>query len=275
MELDSIEQKFLLRLLEYPPDYRSLISQIQPNSKTKASERDKACRALTSKGLVAYIEEIQRYRITRAGKTLLNQDTSVLPVTPDELALVRAATTKSATPGQAKQVPPSERQRLLHQLQQRGMIQATKTQIKEVWLTPEGRHYLLQEYTPTNSSLLMTSAMIGHYATFLRQTLATTQGAVASASTTADAITPEAVLETIRQLDRQLGTDNYLPIFHLRQALQPPLTREALDAMLYELQRCDRIELDTLQDVSTYSDAELAAGIPQHIGGNLFFISLI
>jgi len=72
-----------------------------------------------------------------------------------------------------------------------------------------------------------------------------------------------------------LNTDNFLPIFHLREKLQPPLSREALDQMLYELQGEDLIELSTLQDVSNYSEEQIAAGIPQNIGGALFYISLI
>ncbi|MEO0488865.1 MAG: hypothetical protein AAFZ49_04810, partial [Cyanobacteria bacterium J06659_2] len=88
-------------------------------------------------------------------------------------------------------------------------------------------------------------------------------------------ISADDVLSTIQQLDQTLSTDNYLPIFHLRDKLEPPLRREALDQMLYELQRRDRIEISTLQDVSAYSETQLAAGIAQDIGGALFFISVI
>jgi hypothetical protein len=94
-------------------------------------------------------------------------------------------------------------------------------------------------------------------------------------SNNGDSLSPQALLDTIRQLDQQLNTDNFLPIFHLREKLQPPISREELDQMLYELQGEDLIELSTLQDVSNYREEQIAAGIPQNIGGALFYISLI
>ncbi|MGB7059636.1 MAG: hypothetical protein WBD58_18175, partial [Geitlerinemataceae cyanobacterium] len=66
--------------------------------------------------------------------------------------------------------------------------------------------------------------------------------------------------------------DNYLPIYHLRQQLQPPLSREELDRSLYQLQRDDTIELSSLQEAIHYTSEQIDAGIPQQIGGPLFFI---
>jgi predicted transcriptional regulator len=278
MALSPTDVKFLLRLLEHPPQYRCRISQIKPNAKTSASERDKACKNLCSQGLVDYEEEIVSYGITAAGQSLLNLDTSILPVTPDELILLKVAATKRATPGTASKVPANSRQRLLRQLVDRGMVKIHKTQIKEVWLTAQGKTFLCQEFTPKGTATL-TAAMVGTYVTFLRQSLGTRQGTKppSPGEPLADAaqVTPEAVLEMIQQLDQQLGTDNYLPIFHLRDQLQPPLSREDLDQRLYALERSDRIELGTLQDVAAYSEAQLNAGIPQDIGGPLFFISVM
>jgi hypothetical protein len=127
--------------------------------------------------------------------------------------------------------------------------------------------------------------MVGNYLTFLRQSLgqAGAGGNISqnlsgpsseakAGAASADSLTSEGILATIRHLDQQLVTDNFLPIFHLREKLQPPLNREELDRALYELQSQDLIELSTLQDVSNYSDQEVAAGIPQNIGG-LCFIS--
>ncbi|BCX09196.1 MAG: hypothetical protein KatS3mg066_3055 [Fischerella sp.] len=86
-------------------------------------------------------------------------------------------------------------------------------------------------------------------------------------------ITDEEILETIRKLDKELGTDNYLPIFHLRQKLQPPLTRDELDKALYRLQASDKIELSTLVDPTPYTPEQIDAGISQNIGGSIFFIT--
>lgn len=277
--IELIELKFLLRLLEHPPNYHSLISKISPNKKTSAADRNRACESLCSKGLVKYEEEIQRYHTTTAGKTLLKLDTGVSPANLDELQLLKVAAEKIATPSQAKKVSPEDRQHLLQQLESRGLITSSKKQIKEVWLTSLGKRFLRDEYVSA-STATMTIAMLSSYLTFMRQFIdkaveADTEGkTVPPPASAANTITSHAVLDVIRQLDQQLGTDNYLPIFHLREKLEPPLDREELDSLLYELQRSDRIELSTLQDVSAYSDAELAAGIPQDIGGALFFISV-
>ncbi|MCS6814092.1 MAG: transcription factor RcaD, partial [Cyanobacteria bacterium] len=82
------------------------------------------------------------------------------------------------------------------------------------------------------------------------------------------------VLDCIRKLNDELGGHNYLPIFHVRQRLQPPFSRQALDQALYRLQQQDQIELSTLQDTSPYSPEQLQAGIQQDFGNPLFFISL-
>ena len=288
MELSPPELRFLLRLLEYAPDYRTRISQIKlGKSKDPTSERNNACKDLCSKGLVAYLEEIQRYRIEPPGKALLKSDTSTLPVSAEELELLKVAATKAATPGQAKKVPADERQRLLNQLKDRGLITASKVQIKDVWLTPQGIQFLLNDCTPKSPNAKLPFSMLGHYLAFMRKSLG--QLGVANhlssedanlqedqaISNNGDSLSPQALLDTIRQLDQQLNTDNFLPIFHLREKLQPPISREELDQMLYELQGEDLIELSTLQDVSNYREEQIAAGIPQNIGGALFYISLI
>ncbi|PSR19061.1 hypothetical protein C8255_04190 [filamentous cyanobacterium CCP3] len=284
MELSPLELKFLLRLLEHSPDYRTQIGKIKLESKTPTSERNRICKSLCSRGLVEYTDEVQRYQTTAAGKTLLKSDADTLPVSvsPNELALLKVATTKAVTPGTANKVPAGDRQQLLNQLKERGLITVSKSQIKDVWLTSQGIHYLLNDCTPTSSSAKLSFSMLGNYLTFLRHSLGQESVAVGtsqelsntqSASTKDSNLTPDAVLDVIRQLDQQLDTDNFLPIFHLRQKLQPPLSREALDRVLYDLQSRDLIELSTLQDVSNYSEAEVAAGIPQNTGGAWFYIS--
>jgi predicted transcriptional regulator len=283
MELSPLDLKFLLRLLEHAPNYRSKISNIKPEAKTPASERNRICKSLCSRGLVEYTDEIQQYQTTAAGKTLLKSDTSTLPVSvsSNELFLLKVATTKAVTPGTASKVPAGDRQQLLSQLKERGLITVNKSQIKDVWLTSQGTHYLLNDCVPTSSIAKLSFSMLGNYLTFLRQSLGQKGAAIdtqvpntQSAPTKDSSLTPEAVLDTIRQLDRQFDTDNFLPIFHLREKLQPPLGREDLDRLLYELQRRDSIEFSTLQDVSNYREIEVAAGIPQNIGGVLFYISV-
>ncbi len=84
-------------------------------------------------------------------------------------------------------------------------------------------------------------------------------------------VTDEQVLETIKELDTELGTENYLEIYHLRNAY-PQVKRPDMDAILYRLQKSDRIDFSTLQEVSAYTPEQIDAGIPQIIGGQLFFL---
>lgn len=287
MELSSLELKFLLRLLEHAPSYRTRISKIKPESKTTPAERDRICQSLSSKGLVEWTAEIQQYRTEPAGKGLLKSDTSQLPISSAELALLQTAVDRTATPGEAKKVPASDRQRLLHQLQARGLIRISKQQIGEVWLTAQGQQYLLNDCLPTSPHAKLSFSMLGSYLAFLRQSfsqraaeqlscqepLSAHRAVQPDASDQAN-LTPEAVFNLIRQLDQQLKTDNFLPIFQLRARLQPPLSRADLDQLLYELQSRDLIEFSTLQDVANYNETEVAAGIPQTIGGALFYISM-
>lgn len=233
MELPSLELKFLLRLLEHSPDYRVRISQIKPESKTSSAERNRLCESLCSKGLVEYVDEIRQYQIAPPGKALLKSDTSTLPVSTEELELLKTAATKAATPGQATKVPAGERQKLLNQLKERGLITASKVQIKDVWLTSQGMQFLLNDCAPTSPHAKLPFSMLGHYLTFMRQSLG--QGGTAAnispevsipqetqISPNRDSLSPQTLLDTIRQLDQQLNTDNFLPIFHLREKLQPP-----------------------------------------------------
>jgi hypothetical protein len=290
MELSPPELRFLLRLLEHSPDYRTRISNIKlGESKDPTSERNGACRDLYHRGFVKYIEEIQRYRLEPPGKAVLNSKPDELPVSasPQEMAMLKAAAkTGSAIPSQARKVPPEERQNLLHQLEDRGLVKSTRRQVRDVWLTPQGVQYLLSDCIPKGTARL-TFSMVGNYLIFLRQSsgqagaggnisqnLSGPSSEAKAGAASADSLTSEGILATIRHLDQQLVTDNFLPIFHLREKLQPPLNREELDRALYELQSQDLIELSTLQDISNYSDQEVAAGIPQNIGGALFYISV-
>lgn len=88
---------------------------------------------------------------------------------------------------------------------------------------------------------------------------------------TTDDISDDDILETVKVLDEEHLTDNYLPIFLYRAAL-PQLTRQQQDEILYRLEASDRIELSTLQEMRSYAPEQIKAGISQDIGGPLFFI---
>lgn len=91
----------------------------------------------------------------------------------------------------------------------------------------------------------------------------------------AEPATPEATaVNELNQLREQY--DNYIPIYEVRDLPSfRNLSREEQDALLFSLQRNDSIDLGTLQDVTLFSDAQRAAGIPQDIGGDLFYIEIL
>ncbi len=293
--LKAIELKFLLKLLGME-GYQGKISGVTLNKATKATERDHICEALGSQGLVDYDSEISKFSIAAPGKTLLSLDTSNLPITSDELEVLKACK-DTMTPGAlGSKVPASNRQALLRSLVDRGMLKVVKTTIKNVGLSAQGKQLLLTEYEPKGNSLVATATMLGDYVQFLRDNLgqasrqplptAQPQGQKPlsqpsnqpnSAMLIGSQTKPDsqAVLQQIKQLDQLLRTDNYLPIFHLREKLQPLLTRSELDDILYALQREDLIELSTLHDQGKYSDEQLAAGIQQNNRAYLFFISTL
>ncbi|GAB4288657.1 MAG: hypothetical protein Fur0025_22830 [Oscillatoriaceae cyanobacterium] len=292
--MDVLELKFLLELLGFP-DYRGPIQKLKPNPKTTAAERDRLCRSLSDRLLVAYSSEITQLKITPAGKALLSLDTSNLPISGEDLAVLQAAA-ESAISAAATGIASGNRQRLLQSLADRGLIEPVQTQIKEVWLTPRAEEYLRDEYLPSGSNPLLSLDLLANYLRFMRKSwrhqereeaprdgtlvleasYSGTSGMIweekSAGPLVAAQLQDEDILQIIRDLDRQLGTDNYLPIFHLRQRLQPFLSREELNLALYRLQRQDKIELSSLQEAIAYTPEQIEAGIPQDIGGPLFFI---
>ncbi|MEM9214951.1 MAG: hypothetical protein AAGD25_11465 [Cyanobacteria bacterium P01_F01_bin.150] len=220
--------------------------------------------------------------IKGTSKTKAKASSEVLPITKDEIKLLKAGLKGLITPGKAmKGTPPQKRQELLQELDTRGLIQA-ETQIKNVWLTPQGREFLISDCHPDGNHTVSFN--------FLRNCMDFFRGELkrspAPNGKTTAAIPndlcwdksqkpgAEDVLDLIQALDQALETHNYLPLFHLRYAVQPPLVADELDQILYQLQREDKIELSSLQDAIAYTADQLSSGIPQDIGGPLFFVSL-
>lgn len=288
--MEVIQLKFLLKLLGQT-DYRAPISKLQPSEKTSVAERDRICRQLTDKGIVSHSREVKKFKIEAAGKSLLSQDRSSLPFTEKHFLVLEACKEKSATPGEVKKLSSEERQNLIQELEEKGFIKAEKIQIKEVWLTNEGREYLRDEHSLTGTSNISLN-LLQNYINFLRKAfhdssnfnLVSQLGTKKSEHTSIDTPTDpssesnkpsdDEILQVIKDLDHQLGTENYLPIFHLRKKLQPLLSRDELDQALYSLQRQDKIELSSLVEAIHYTSEQIQAGIPQNTGSPLFFIML-
>jgi hypothetical protein len=281
--MDTKELKFLLKLLGCP-NYRSSLSASGFKSITG---REKLCRDLSDRNLVDYSREIASVKILPPGRALLKANKDQLPLTPDELKVLESIGKVSGkiTPSKitVKSVKSVERDAILQRFHERGLIEAEtkiKRQKAEVWLTERGQQYLRDEYTAKGSNPVISLELLTNYLRFLRKSQHVqkdvhqepSQMPTAAAGTSK--LSDEEILQTIRHLDGELGTENYLPIFHLRQKLQPPLSREQLDQALYSLQRNNKIELSSLQEAIAYTPEQIDAGIPQDIGGPLFFIAV-
>jgi DNA-binding MarR family transcriptional regulator len=276
--MKPIELKFLLKLVG-EPGYRSAISKLNPNKATRASERDSICRDLTRRGIVDHVREVKQFKLEAAGKALLKQDLAELPLSESQLLVLKACANKIARPGDLSQILTTDRQAVIQDMETKGLVKAEKVQIGEVWLTELGKDYLLQEYTPSGTASISFNLM-GNYLQFVRKqlqsnTVSSPHQPGLSKKEIVQLLDDEAVLQKICELDQELNTDNYLPLFYLRQALQPPFSREELDQVLYRLQATDRIELSTLQEGHQYTDEQLDAGIPQPLGGALFFVIVL
>lgn len=270
------ELKFLLKLLGQP-NYQAKITELNPTSGTKASERDKICRDLCDRLLIECIEEITKLAITPAGKSLLEIDSTTLPINQQELKALKACEKKSIPPGETG-IPAASRQSVLLSLEQRGFIKAVDKKITEVWLTQQGKDHIAREYTPEGKgNLTLSKIQMGSYVSFLRDYFFPSSFQVEHITTTPTVFSDKQpsdleILQIIIELDKKLGTDNYLPIFHLRDQLQSQLTKDELDQALYRLQKQNRIELSSLLEGSSYTAEQFDTGILLPGGSRLFFI---
>jgi DNA-binding MarR family transcriptional regulator len=287
--MDTNELKFLLKLLGCPK-YRSSLSAKTFDSFKK--DKGKICRDLGDRGLIDFSREMASVKILPTGRALLKTAKDQLPLTPDELKVLESLSKASGkiTPSKiaVKSVKSAERDSILQRFHERGLIEVETTikrQKAEVWLTERGEEYLREDYTPTKgTNPVISLELLTNYLRFLRKSLhaqlnesstqAQPQTPPASDAASTSKTTDEEILQLIQDLDRELGTENYLPIFHLREKLQPPRSREQLDQALYRLQRNDQIELSSLQEAIAYTPEQINAGIPQDVGGPLFFISV-
>lgn len=273
--MDLLELKFLLTLLGFP-DYKAPITDLQVDRAISSARRDSICRQLSDRDFVGCNYEISSLKITPAGRALLKLDTTGLPVTEQELKVLQTCAAGTTTPGQIRMAA-ATKQQVIQALADRGLLE-TEKRVKQVWLTDRGGAYLRDEYRPSGSPSSLAKGtlsldLLDHYLVFLRKAL---PGSASPKGKSQPIQKPNdgEILLLIRQLNQELGSQNYLPLFHLRQRLQPPFERQELDQALYRLQRQDQIELGALQETLVYTPEQVEAGIPQDIGGPLFFISI-
>jgi hypothetical protein len=280
--METKELKFLLILLGCT-NYRSAVSA---SSLKSITGKDKLCRDLSDRGFVDFSREIATVKILPAGRALLKLDTEQLPLIPNELKVLESIGKASGniTPSKitVKSVKSVERDAILQRFQARGLIESEvkiKKQKAEVWLTDRGIEYLHDEYKPKGAGTISLD-LLNNYLRFFRKSMQVKEEVYENPEEilTTDAeisnLSEQEILQTIQKLDQELGTDNYLPIFQLRQKLQPPLSREELDQALYRLQKNDQIELRALVHAQEYTTEQVNAGISQRSGSPLFFIKV-
>jgi hypothetical protein len=271
--METVELKFLLKLLEFE-NYRAPLSKIKLNPTISDTEREEICRKLCARGFLVCSYKVSKFKIAPPGKFLLKQDSDELPLTQQEHKVLKASAKDTITPKETD-IPAQERQAVIQSLAVRGLIEVkTKhKKIQEVWLTERGKEYLQYEYNPSETSSVLSFDLLSNYLQFLRKSFQEVSPPPYRAMQT---LSDEKILLTIVELERQLNTDNRLPICHLREKLHPLVSREELDEVLQRLQRLDKIELSPLQATSAcaFSAEQIDAGIPQELGAPLFFVRL-
>ncbi|WP_414570358.1 transcription factor RcaD [Nostoc sp. CCY 9925] len=277
--METEELKFVLKLLGFN-DYRAELKAFD----SFKTERNKICKALGDRELVDYTREITTVKILPPGQAVL-KDPAQVPIADKELKVleqIAKASGKIAPSKITSAKKAAERDEILQVLSDRGLIEVEKGIKKskaEVWLTKRAIEYLRDDYNPNKGvQPAISLELLGNYLRFLRKTLRMkpeeVSTALPSVNTADKQISDEEILQIIEKLDRELGTDNYLPIFNLREKLQPPLSRDELDKALYRLQGSDQIDLSSLLDPTPYTPEQIDAGILQKVGGSLFFITV-
>jgi hypothetical protein len=272
------ELKFVLKLLGYP-NYRAPLNELKVTAKSTVLERERLCRELAGRELVAYSTEIQKFRIEPPGKALLRLKSTELSIAEAELTILQACRQGTITIHKVRSI--ANLQALLKGLSDRGLIKPAAEKIKEVWLSDRGKIHLREDCSPTGNTTISFN-LLNNYLRFLRKPFEL-QAETISDSSVGEVTMPVAlgkpnqieVLDLITRLDQEVGSENYLPIYYLRDKLQSVLTRLELDEILFHLQRNDKIELSSLQEAIAYTPDQIDAGIPQEIGGALFFISVL
>ena len=271
--MDVKELKFLLKLLGYK-SYKGSIQKIHLEEGMKASQRDEIFYRLCDRGFVNFTAEVTKFNIEPKGKSLLNSKKAAESLTDEEFQVLKASANGVISPGETG-IAPVYRQAVIQDLLDQGFLKIVDQKIKEVWLTEQGKQFLCQEYSSGSNAREITLKMLSDYLELMRTYQSPhsfKQDKQKFFKVSRNKPTDSEILTIIRELDKTLGTDNYLPIFHLRQNLELSLTREELDQALYRLERNDQIELSSLQEVKSYTPEQVEAGIPQDIGGRLFFI---
>ena len=268
--MEAKQLKILLKLLGIT-GYHAKIGSVKPNTKSTIPECNRICYQLRDRGWVNLTEKIEKIKITPSGKAILKVDPSELPISKKELTILNGCQSGTIKITEIKIKSATERDQLINSLIDRGFIEIAQAKPETITLNETGKTFLLEEYNPSGNNPTLTLNLLNNYITFLRKNQSSSQPETPQNQEISD----QEILELIIKLDREHNTNNYLPIFHLREKLQPPLSREEVDQTLYRLEENEKIQLSALTEAENYTREQLQAGISQPIGGSLFFIQVI
>jgi len=272
--METKEIKLILKLLG-EEGYQAKVSSIKPTSKTPIPECNRICSQLCDQKLIEITEsEITKIKITASGKALLKINPSELPISQKELKILQSCAEGSVS---LKEINVSPKTKLTQSLVERGFITAVQIKPKQVALSATGKTFLLKNFSPSGTNSVLSLNMLSNYLIFLRnnQSSVTAEIPQKAPNKIEHKLADEEILELIIQLDKEYNTNNYLPIFYLRDQLQPPFKREELDQVLYRLEGSNKITTYSLVETKKYSEEQINAGIEQPVGGPLFFITVI
>ncbi len=279
MEIQHL--KILLKLLGQN-NYQGKIGDIKPNTKTKIEETQRFCYQFWDSKLI-YIEEKNiTIKINNHGEQVLKNKENRNKL---EINILKKCEKTKIKISEINITPASKRDLLIEKLVTEKLIDIVDKKIIHVELTEKGKQYLAQEYLAEGlGNVSLPKALLNNYLVFIRDYfIGKNQEKISSTKAITPEvkeenirqhkqITPDDILQAIIRLDRTLNTDNYLPIFHLRNEYKSVLSRDDLNSMIFRLQKENKISLSRLVDASQYSAEEYDAGIPQSIGYPIFYL---
>ena len=168
--LSVAELKVLLKLLGQV-DYLAPLDQLKPSAKVARGELMAIAQSLQDKGLIDYRSLVERFAITQRGRMLFRLEMAARPVTPDEWLVMQSCRKGAIAVEQiAAKVPPSARQDLLQNLEQREFIKVTGRGVADVQLTQAGRAFL-RSYRPSGSKAVLSLDLLTNYLNFMAMPL--------------------------------------------------------------------------------------------------------
>lgn len=273
--------RILLKLLGQNK-YQGKIADIKPNNQTKIEATQKLCYELYDKELIKIEEKIISIKANKKNKQLLNTNKKENIL---ENKILKQCIDKNIKVSEIKITPASKRDLLIEKLVKENLINISEKKITHGELTEKGKQFLAEEYlTEGLGNITLTKSLLNNYLTFIRhyyipknqEKISSTKHLISEVKDENinhnKPIISDDILQTIIQLDRTFNTDNYLPIFYLRNEYKSVLQRHELDSMIFTLQKENKISLSRLVDASQYSVEEYDAGIPQSIGYPIFYL---